>query len=271
MSWEAEEATKGMTRRQWVRMGMALGTFGALGGLGGLVTGQLLPPPVQFNGEIRETIAYVRWPTFQWWNGKDGLPVKVADFQNVWDGATGVWRGLFQDNQWIPGTGFPVIIIRVKRKATGATVPASTDLTSNGVAPPPAGFELFYSDPTPTASDPDGTQIVVFFDRCVHLCCYPGWHVVYNPPPATNYLDYVSTMPPTVQYYQQDPIYCICHGSQYDPLLLTININPKNGTPYVGAERVHGPAPRALPLVPTKVVGGALVGGMPDPNWYVYC
>lgn len=264
MSWEGGEKERRWTRREWVKLGMFAGTVGALGGLGGLVTGQLLPPPIKFNGEIRETISYTKFDTPQWWNSKDGQPVKVTDFQ-LWQGATGVWRGLFQDTEWVPGTGFPAIIIRVPRDGNGATIPSPSDLSSAGVAALPEGFDLAYED---SASD---TRIVVFFDRCVHLCCYPGWHVITNPPPARNYTDYVPTPPPTFANYQQDPIYCICHGSQYDPLLLTINFNPKDGAPYVGAERVHGPASRALPIIPLKEQGGNLVGGMADARWYVYC
>jgi Rieske Fe-S protein len=261
MSWEEGEKERRWTRREWVRLGMLAGTVGALGGLGGLVTGQLLPPPVQFNGEIRETITYTKFDTPQWWNSKDGQPVKVTDFQ-LWDGATGVWRGLFQDNQWIPGTGFPVIIIRVPINGTGATQPSSSDMIAAGIPALPAGFDLAYED---AATE---TRIEVFFDRCVHLCCYPGWHVVTNPPP--DYGNYL-VPPPTHAVYGKDPIYCICHGSQYDPLLLTIDRNPKNGAHYVGAQRVHGPAPRALPLIPVKEQGGNLVGGMADARWYVYC
>ncbi len=264
MAWEDGDKQPLWTRREWVRLGMLAGTVATVGGLGGLVTGQLLPPPVKVNGEIRETINYTKFDTPQWWNSKDGQPINVSDFK-LWDGATGVWRGVFQDNLLVLGTGFPVIIIRVPVNATGAVEPTPADLAAAGVAPLPAGFSLAYED---TATD---TRIVVLFDRCVHLCCYPGWHVVDNPPPATNYLDYVSTMPPTVQNYDQKPIYCVCHGSQYDPLLLVVNINPKNHAPYVGAERVHGPAPRALPIIPVKEQAGTLRGAIPDAKWYTYC
>lgn len=253
MSWEQEDKPKGMTRREWVILGMGIGAAASLGSLGGLITGQLLPPPVQFGGELRDTLAYTKFPTPEWWNSKDGQAVNVADFK-VWDGATAVWRGLFQDNQWVPGTGFPCLVICIPPDPQGATTP---DLTQ--VAAIPSGFELFYQDAT--------KRIVVLYDRCVHLCCYPGWHVVQNPPPGRDYL----IPPPTYTNYQEDPIYCICHGSQYDPILLTVNANPISHVNYVGATRVHGPAPRALPLIPIKVSGGKITGGMADPNWYVYC
>ena len=40
-------------------------------------------------------------------------------------------------------------------------------------------------------------------------------------------------------------LHCVCHGSEYDPKL--------------GADAVFGPAPRALPGLPVKIVDGALV------------
>src|SRR5438132_835556 len=121
MSWEKEEREKGMTRREWVRVGMAAGAVGAVLGLGGLSIGQILPPPLKFSGEIRETIQYTKFPPTDptadlWWNTKAGTAVKVSDFDRDWKGATGVWRGLYQNNQWVPGTGFPCLIIRVKRE-----------------------------------------------------------------------------------------------------------------------------------------------------------
>ncbi len=260
MSWEEEEKPRGWTRREWVKLSMTLGTVGALGGLGGLLTGQLLPPPIQASGEVREGLFYTKFPTPQWWNSKDGTAVKASDF-NVWDGATAVWRGLYQNNLLLPGTGFPCIVIRVPYSAPEFTFPTQAQMTANGIAPPPTGFEYYYDDPT------SKTKVIVFYDRCVHLCCYPGGHVVTNPPPGRDYL----VPPPTYDVYHEDPIYCICHGSQYDPLLLTINFNPHSNVNYIGATHVHGPAPRALVVIPVKAQSGALVGGMPNPAWSVYC
>ncbi len=260
MSWEEEEKPRGWTRREWVKLSMTLGTVGALGGLGGLLTGQLLPPPVQLSGEVREGLFYTKFPTPQWWNSKDGTAVKASDF-NVWDGATAVWRGLYQNGLLIPGTGFPCIVVRVPQDAPEFTFPTQAQMTANGIAPPPTGYEYYYNDPT------SKTKIIVFYDRCVHLCCYPGWHVVTNPPPGRDYV----VPPPTYDVYHEDPIYCICHGSQYDPLLLRIDFNPHSNVNYIGATRVHGPAPRALVVIPVKAQGGELVGGMPNPAWYVYC
>jgi Rieske Fe-S protein len=259
MSWEREEQEKGWTRREWVKVGIGAASIGVFAGLGGLVSGQILPPPYKFPGEIRETIQYTKFPTPQWWNPRAGSAVHVSDFQE-WQGATGVWRGLFQNGTYVPGTGYPCLVIRIKRDDQFFRFPAPKDIP----APLPEGFNLYYDD---EATD---TRIVVLFDRCVHLCCYPGWHVVDNPPPGRDYSSYGAS-PPTWDQFKQDPVYCVCHGSQYDPMLLSVDVNDKSNARYVGAARVHGPAPRALPVIPVRSQGGALVGGMADPAWYVYC
>src|SRR5207302_571881 len=145
MSWEKEEKEKGMTRREWVQLGVGAATVASLAGLGGLVAGQILPPPYKMTGEVRDTIQYTKFPTPQCWSTKAGTPVKVSDFQQ-WQGATGVWRGLFQDTTYVPGTG------------------------------------------------------------------YPCMNVVNNPPPGRDYSAYGAS-PPTYVQFQEDPVYCVCHGS----------------------------------------------------------
>src|SRR5207247_1460289 len=67
MSWEKEEKEKGMTRREWVQLGVGAATVASLAGLGGLVAGQILPPPYKMTGEVRDTIQYTKFPTPQWW------------------------------------------------------------------------------------------------------------------------------------------------------------------------------------------------------------
>src|SRR5207249_4330136 len=119
-------------------------------------------------------------------NALEGQPVKVTDFQE-WQGATGVWDGEFVDGKLVPGTGYPVLIIRVKRDDSVFSAP--TDVAV------PSGFNLYYDDP---ARD---IRIVVVYDRCAHLCCYPGWQVVQNPPPARDYL----SPAPTYQVFGIDP------------------------------------------------------------------
>src|SRR2546421_8331298 len=139
MSWEKEEKEKGMTRREWVQLGVGAATVASLAGLGGLVAGQILPPPYKMTGEVRDTIQYTKFPTPQWWNTKAGTPVKVSDFQQ-WQGATGVWRGLFQDTTYVPGTGYPCMIIRIKRENQFFTEPPPSQMP----APLPACFNLSF-------------------------------------------------------------------------------------------------------------------------------
>jgi Rieske Fe-S protein len=266
MSWESEEKLPLWTRREWVRSGMALGSVGAAATVGAFTYGQLIPPPFKFEGEIRETIHYTKFPTPQWWNRLQGQLVRVTDFE-LWQGATGVWRGLFTDDRLVPGTGLPVLIMRVARDTTAFQEPLPADIP----APLPEGFSLYFDD---EARD---LRIVVCFDRCVHLCCFPGWHVVDDPPPGRDYSNYMlpgedwQVETPTFAKFGQDPIYCVCHGSQYEPMNLVVDTHPKGGARYVGAKRVHGPASRALAVVPVKPQGAGLVGGMADPRWYVYC
>src|SRR5437667_12201623 len=113
MSWEKEERERGMTRREWVQIGIGAAAVASIAGLGGLVAGQILPPPVKFNGEVRETIQYTKFPTPQWWNAKAGTTVKVSDFQE-WQGATGVWRGLLQDTRYGRASGLPGLMRRIE-------------------------------------------------------------------------------------------------------------------------------------------------------------
>jgi Rieske Fe-S protein len=108
---------------------------------------------------------------------------------------------------------------------------------------------------------------VAGLDRCTHLCCYPGWHVVTNPPPQRDYIG----SPPTYEVYHEDPIYCVCHGTQYDPLEVIADTNPYNGVLFPGMRLVHGPGTFAMPLIPLRAVNEALEGGMADSRWYQHC
>src|SRR5256885_5502982 len=215
MSWEKEEKEKGMTRREWVQIGVGAGLVASLAGLGGLVAGQILPPPYKFTGEIRETISYTKFPTPQWWNAKAGTVVRVSVFEE-WEGATGVWRGLLQDGTYVPGTGYPCIIIRIKRESQFFSVPPPSQMP----APLPTGFNLYFDDATLDAAN-GGARILVFFDRCAPLCCYPGLHVVANPPPGRDYSAYWALTPSYV-HLKQDPTSYACHGSQSEPTLLFV-------------------------------------------------
>ena len=260
VTWEADEShDAGMTRRRWVKVGLATAAFAA----GAAVTGgsaailQTLLPPPRFmpHRSLMDSLLYTRYPTDQWWNPKADTPVTVTDF-DVWTGATAVWRALVDETGTpLPGTGYPVLVIRVPRVDTYYDLPSPLPWSL------PSEVALFYDDP---ARD---IRIVAGFDRCTHLCCYPGWHVVTNPPPGRDY----SVPPPTYDVYAQDPIYCICHGTQYDPLLLLADTNPHNGVLFPGMQLVHAPGTFAMPLIPLRAVGDVLQGSMVDSRWYVYC
>src|SRR5216110_1841657 len=240
-AWEGDDPrSTGWTRREWAKLALAAGAASSVLAMGGTVAGQLLPPPAKFQGELRQEIYYTKWPRPTWWDDRQGRPILATDFQE-WQGASGVWRGLFVNERWVPGTGLAVLVIRVKYDATEFQV--STDLV------PPRGFSFYHDDPR------QRIRLVVFADRCTHLCCPPGWHVITDTVPDRAY----RIPPPTYSVYGQDPIFCICHGSQYDPLLLTTNVHPRNGVPYLGATHVHGPTQRALPIVPVRVEGEGLV------------
>jgi len=248
-----DDEPKRISRRDWVKIGLAVGGASAAAASGVTLLGPLLSGP-RSNIEFRDVMHYTRFPSDQWWNGREGSPIRVTDFQE-WQGATGVWHDKYIDGQKVPETGLPILAIRVKRDDSVFVAPSPADV------PLPVGFNLYYDDP---ARD---IRIVVVYDRCAHLCCVPGWQVVQNPPPGR---DYVSSAP-TFSVYGLDPIYCVCHGSQYDPMVLLKSTNPMNGVTYVGPSRVHGPSSRAIPVIPVKAVDDELVGGMPDPRWYEYC
>ncbi len=248
-SWESED----ITRRDWVKLGLLVGAAGGATALG-VAAAETLFAPGPYSPYPPDALFYTRFPVDEWWNDKADQPMRAGDF-GLWQGATGVWRGTYASGRLIAGTGMPVLVIRVPRDSTYFQAPPANEFTI------PNGFSLYYDDP---ARD---LRFVVLYDRCVHLCCYPGWQVVTNPPPGRDY----AVPCPTYQVYGLDPIYCICHGSQYDPLVLTTSVNPNNNVTYVGAERVHGPAGRSVPVVAVAVKDDVLYGGMIDARWYEYC
>ncbi|TLZ56653.1 MAG: hypothetical protein E6K15_05015 [Methanobacteriota archaeon] len=247
------------TRRDWIKAGVIAGTAAGAGVVVGTeVIAPLLAPPAPTNGTIREDFVYTKFPTPQWWDDRAGQPVQPGDFQ-VWQGATAVWRGLFRDGTYVEHTGFPVLLIRIIRENTYFRPPDPAPY------PIPSGYNLYYDDPS------RDLRIVVLFDRCTHLCCYPGWHIADGSiVPPRDYGTY-GAAPPTWTVYGQDPVWCLCHDAQYDPLLLTADVNPINGVPFVGARIVHGPGKFSLPVVPVRPINNVLYGGMPDPRWYTYC
>ena len=71
--------------------------------------------------------------------------------------------------------------------------------------------------------------------------------------------------------FGQDPIFDVCHGGQWDPLILEWAVNPQSGTRYVGARMVHGPGFGPLPALFVRAEQDVLYGEVFDPVWYSYC
>ncbi len=252
VSWETEEPrreTRKWSRRDFVKVGLVAGAAS----VASIAVAETLlrTPPSEDAGSV---ILYTEFPQPAWWNSKAGTPMKVTDF-GVWEGASGVVNAVLASGRPVPGTGMPVLVVRIPRDDTNFSSPPPSEFPLAG------GFALYYDN---TSTD---TRTVAVYDRCAHLCCSPGWHVITNPPPERDYVN----ASPTYQVYNQDPVYCICHGSQYDPMVLVKNVNPTNGITYVGAEMVHGPAQRAIPVLALKAIDDVLHGLEPDPKWYADC
>ena len=225
----------GMDRRTFVKGGLALGTAALAGSL--VVSAKtLMPPPIEFEGEVNEGFVFAKGDTpnpfgFDRYAGKEA---KVENFAETWAGAATLWRALFDVNgEQIPGTGFPVLLIKVDP-------------------------ELFRAPPEWTAGDYIADAgIVAIWDRCVHLCCLPQWHLEKLPPA---YQDYEASRVPRTSEAGEDPIWCRCHNSQYDPATFVWDVHPDK-TLYIAANLSHGPATRGLPVVSIKESAGRIVGG----------
>jgi hypothetical protein len=251
----ATEPRRAWTRREWLKTAAMVGGAAGAGALAGItVYPALFPPQPGPTVGFRDAFVYFRFPGVNtWWNHLAGQDVHVTDFQE-WQGASTVWNGTFDQGTWVQGTGFPALVIRVKRESQYFSAP--TDLAV------PSGYSLYYDDPL------RDLRIVAFFDRSTNLCCYPGWHVVTNPPPTR---DYIAPCP-TYAVFGQDPMYDVCHGGQWDPLILEWGWNPQANIRYIGARMVHGPGFGPLPsLLVHRADNDVLYGATADSNWYRYC
>src|SRR2546429_2363022 len=160
-AWEGDEPrSTGWPRREGAKLALAAGAASSVRARGGTVAGQLLPPPAKFQGELRKEISYTKCPRHTGWDDRQGRPILATVFQE-WQGASGVWRGLFVNERWVPGTGLAVLVIRVKYAAPEFQV--STDLV------PPRGFSFFHDDP--------GQRIWIpaFAHPCTHPLRPPRW------------------------------------------------------------------------------------------------
>ncbi len=225
----------GMDRRGFIKAAVSAGAVGLAGAL--VASGKtLLPPPIEPPGTVFEGFVYAQGGTRNpfGFDRLAGQPARPEHFSETWSGAAAVWRPLFDEgNNQIPSTGFPVLLIKI-------------DPT------------LFLRPPEWTKDHFLATEgIVAMWDRCVHFCCPPQWHTAVLPPAYQEYE--ASRVPRTLSEAGQDPIWCLCHNSQYDPLTFVWDVHP-NGTIYVGANMAHGPATRALAAVSIATRGGQIVG-----------
>ena len=225
----------GMDRRTFMKAAVGLGAIGLTGSL--VASGKsLIPPPIEAQGTVNEGFVYAKADTpnrfgFDAYVGQDA---RAEHFTKPWEGVATVWRALFDEGgKQIPGTGFPVLLIRVE-----------PDLLR------------YPAEWIPNEDFVQDVGLVALWDRCVHLCCFPGWHIEGLP---SAYKDYEAERFPRTFQAGQDPIWCRCHNSQYDPVTLVWDIHP-NGTIYIGGNMAHGPATRALAAVSIKEQGGRLVG-----------
>lgn len=225
---------RGMDRRTFVKAAVAVGAAGLAGSL--IASGSsLFPPVLQQTGTVNEGFIVAKGDTpnpfgFDAYAGQEAKP---EQFTKVWSGVSAVWRALFDEgNNQIPGTGFPALLIRV-----------DPDLLKMPAEWTEKDYLL-------------DSGIIALWDRCVHLCCFPQWHLSKLPPA---YQDYSADRVPRTLLAGQDPIWCRCHNSQYDPVTLVWNVHP-NGTLYIGANMAHGPASRALAAVSITEQSGKIVG-----------
>jgi len=254
--WAAEERPADQGRRRFLTATLVAGGAGLVGTM---IVGakSIIPPPFVFRGTIEDTFR------------KGGRVVRVSDFQ-LWDGIPAVWRQAFDDSgEVIPLTGYLALLIAVESRLL--QVPSDEVFEGRTMA----DFVITAQLPRRDTGELVDASIIGLYNRCVHLCCRPTWHRYLLPgvlrdfvvPPRT--LDAITG--------EEDPIWCRCHDSRYDPTTLVRNVHPPLAVPYIGARHVHGPATRALPCIPLRAAGETLVGLYnPEegghPEWYsAYC
>ena len=231
----------GVDRRTFMKAAVAVGAAGLAGSL--IASGKtLLPPTAAQEGTVNEgfIIAKGDTPNPYGFDALAGQEARVEHFTRPWAGVAAIWRAVLDDqNAQIPGTGFPVLLIRVDPELFRAP--------SEWVA----GQDYIEA----TIGGEDAT-LVAIWDKCVHLCCFPQWHLAKLPP---SYQVYDAGRVPRTFTDGQDPIWCRCHNSQYDPVTIVWDVHP-SGIVYLGANMAHGPAKRGLPAVSIASQGGKILG-----------
>ncbi len=233
---EEFEDERGVDRRTFMKAAVAAGAVGLAGSL--IASGKsLLPPTLTAQGTVNNgfIIAKGDTPNPYGFDALAGQEARVEQFTKEWGGVAAVWQAVFDSTgAQIPGTGYPVLLLRV-----------DPDLV---LSPPEwVSGQDWISTP----------GIVAIWDRCVHLCCFPQWHLAKVPPAYQQYD--TGRVPRTLTEAGQDPIWCRCHNSQYDPITVVWDVHP-SGVIYLGAKMAHGPAKRALPVVSITSQAGKIVG-----------
>ena len=261
--WADEQPPADRGRRDFLRATLLAGGA-VVAGAAVASAKSLLPPPFEFEGTVENGFRYGHPDNpAAWYAPLAGQPVRTSDFR-LWQGAATLWRAVFDEaGKQVPGSGFPALMICVEASLVRTPQAFEPYVVRTTVGDVPAAF-------------------IAVYGRCVHLCCKPGWHV--SPVPGTLH-DYVAdprtllaTNPVTGAPDPQDPIWCVCHNSQYDPVTLVEQAHPPpKVVSYIGAQFVHGPATRALPAIPLRAAGTTLQGIYDPadgghPEWYsAYC
>jgi len=263
------EATGGINRRDFMRLSFntaaGLITMASLGSVG---FASFLMGQSSSSASDSAIIFYAPKGSDVWYSSMDRQPMSLQSFVDEAtnsvagiSAAAGLWSGL------------PVVAIYVPHqenstKPLAENVPRFQFLdgyTSSG-AYVGSGYEIDEKEEYAPLSIHD--NMVIFFSRCPHLCCIPGWQLVSNDFTADNWL-------PGGTDSGGSKLFCICHSSRFDPTIIEKNRNRNRSSgaefDYIGIKRTGGPAPVGMPLIPF-VVNGDNIEALPDfKDWYTYC
>ncbi|MBM47730.1 MAG: hypothetical protein CMB35_03855 [Euryarchaeota archaeon] len=263
------ETAGGINRRDFMRLSFntaaGLITMASLGSVG---FASFLMGQSSSGGSDSAIIFYAPKGADVWYNSMDRQPMSLQSFvdeaansETGISAAAGLWSGL------------PVVAIYVphqenSNKPLAGNVPRfqfHDGYTSSG-AYVGSGYEIDEKEEYASLAIHD--NMVIFFSRCPHLCCIPGWQLVSNDFTADDWM-------PGGTDSGGSKLFCICHSSRFDPTVIEKNRsrNRSSGAEfdYIGIKRTGGPAPVGMPLIPF-VVNGDNIEALPDfKDWYTYC
>lgn len=91
--------------------------------------------------------------------------------------------------------------------------------------------------------------LIAFAAACTHLCCISTWRL---------------------DRPNEDVLFCRCHDGAFDPYNV-VKDTMLDGTEYLGANVIAGPAPRAAPMIPIEINDGKVAGVPEKLELYGYC